>query len=466
MLRLSLAEIAAVTGGKILQGEPGLTLDSVSTDSRRIGGGELYVALRGLRFDGHDFVADAAVRGAAAVLIQRDVPLPGEVAAVRVEDTLPALQALARHNRRVCGVPAIAVTGSTGKTTAKDMIAAVLAVRFRVLATTGNFNNEIGVPLTLLELNEKHQAAVVEMGMRGPGEIARLASIAEPHGAVITNVGETHIERLGSVENIARAKGEALDFIGKDGFALLNADSPYLAEQAQRCRGRVRFFGTSPAAAIRLLAYQHADGGSRNVVSVDGHEYRLELPVPGRHNAVNALAAIGAGLEMGMDFASIQQGLSRLQLSPMRQAIVDLGGVTVLNDAYNANPASMRAALAVLKEMAGTRPTVAVLGNMFELGERAQAAHYEVGEACAREGVGYLVTVGNLARETARGALENGMAEDRVRPCADNEEALNALKELLKGHEFVLVKGSRGMKMETVVAGLEQWATGQEVETP
>ncbi|MFZ5899368.1 MAG: UDP-N-acetylmuramoyl-tripeptide--D-alanyl-D-alanine ligase [Bacillota bacterium] len=466
MLRLSLAEIAAVTGGEILCGEPGLTLDSVSTDSRQINGGELYVPLRGPRFDGHDFVAEATARGAAAVLIHRDISLHGEIAVVRVKDTLLALQTLAKHNRRACRVPVIAVTGSTGKTTTKDMVAAALAVRFRVLATRGNFNNEIGVPLTLLELNQDHQVAVVEMGMRGPGEIAQLASIAEPHGAVITNIGETHIERLGSVENIARAKGEVLDFIGKDGFALLNAESPYLAEQARRCQGRVRFFGTSPAAAIRLLAYQPADGGSRNTVSVDGREHLLELPIPGRHNAVNALAAIGVGIEMGMDFVSIQQGLMRLQLSPMRQTIIDSGGITILNDAYNANPASMRAALAVLKEVAGTRPTVAVLGSMFELGERAREAHYKVGEACAREGIGYLVTVGDLARETARGALESGMAADRIRPCADNEEALNVLKEILARREFVLVKGSRGMKMETVVAGLEQWAAEQGVETP
>ncbi|MEW6182597.1 MAG: UDP-N-acetylmuramoyl-tripeptide--D-alanyl-D-alanine ligase [Bacillota bacterium] len=455
MLPLTIGETAKVLDAELVRGDPSRIATAVTTDSREVKPGALFFALAGERYDGHHFTGEALDRGAAGVVVSRAVPATGAASVVLlVPDVLAALGKLARYIRRLAGVFLIGVTGSTGKTSTKDVMAAVLAVRYRVLATRGNLNNEIGVPLTLLRLETGHKVAVVEMAMRGAGEIAALADVCRPDAAVITNIGETHLERLGSVRAIARVKGEILDFIPPEGFAVLHDESPFISEEAGRCRGRVVFFGTGSGAAVRLVGYNAADEGGRFRVAAEDREEEYFLPVPGFHNALNAVAAIAVAREMGLTTDEIRDGLSGVRLSDMRSEIRKIGSLTVINDAYNANPASMRAALALLKQMAGGRRRVAVLGNMLELGERAVDAHREVGRAAA-DCADVVVAVGDLAQGIAAGAVSAGVSAGKVFPCADAASAAAVLKSVLRGDEVVLVKASRGMHLETVVSALE-----------
>jgi len=455
-----IGKVAEVIGACLLQGDPGIPVSGVSTDSRSVRAGELFFALRGERHDGHDFAAQAVDRGAAGVVVSRPLSLAAGAGVLLVEDTLKALQTLAAWWREACRVPVVGVTGSTGKTTTKDMIAAVLGVRMPVWKTPGNLNNEIGLPLTLLGLEPGTGVAVVEMAMRGPGEIATLCDIARPTAGVVTNIGETHLERLGTVDAIARAKGELLAAIGPEGFALVHAESPYAEREAARCRGRVRYFGRRPGVDFRLVDWRPEGYGTRFTAEVAGRAAECALPVPVEHNVLNALAAIGVGFEMGLSTDEIAEGLRRVSLSAMRLEIRPWGRGEIINDAYNANPASTRAALAVLSGLAGGRTRVAVLGDMLELGPRAEAGHREVGEAAARH-ADYLVAVGDLSRYTAEGALAAGLPPERVFWCADREQAAGVLQDLLRGDELVLVKGSRGMRMEEIVARLTAFEGAQ-----
>ncbi|MCL6636155.1 MAG: UDP-N-acetylmuramoyl-tripeptide--D-alanyl-D-alanine ligase, partial [Peptococcaceae bacterium] len=374
---------------------------------------------------------------------------------ILVRSTLDALQRLARHNREKCGVPVIGITGSTGKTTTKDILAAILEARLAVVRTKGNLNNEIGLPLTLLTMDRACRAAVVEMAMRGPGEIDALCRIARPTAAVITNIGETHLERLGSVSNIAAAKGEILEHVPPQGFALIHRDSPYADREARRCRGRVITFGAAENADIFPLDIERVKGGSRFTAVIGGAKKDFFLPLPGRHNVINALAAIGAAIELGLTAEQAAEGLAAAVPTGMRLEISECGGITVIDDAYNANPASTMAALATQAELAAGRRRVAVLGSMFELGPRAVAGHREVGGQAASLGVDFLITVGDLAGEIAGGARDAGMPPERIARCGENREAVRILEKLLKKGDVVLVKGSRGMKMEQIVEFLK-----------
>lgn len=447
-------------GGCLTQGDPQRTVTRVATDSRTLKPGDLFIALTGERFNGHEFARRAVDAGAVGAIVSRDVELPPPAAVVMVPDTLDALQKVAAWNRAALSIPVVAVTGSTGKTTTKDFIAAVLGRGRPVVATRGNHNNEIGVPLTLLEMDETTGAAVIEMGMRGPGEIDLLSQLAAPTAAVITNIGEAHVERLGTIENIARAKTEVLAHLPRSGFAFLHADSPFLRAAARRVQARVLYFGEDTGADYRLAEYRSVGGDCFFQACCRGTLFDFRLPACGRHNAVNALAAVGVGLELGMDVETVAEGLASARLSPMRQAVVRAGGLTIINDAYNANPASVKAALSMLREMAGNTGRVAVLGDMLELGSRSTVGHKDVGAACAEAGLHLLVTVGVLAREIARGAREAGMAGANIVSCAATEDAVAVLRERLAGRETVLVKGSRGMRMEEVAVGLETAGIG------
>lgn len=454
MIPLTLNEIARVTGGEVLFGAPGVIFRSVSTDTRTIKKGNLFFALCGERYDAHRFLVQATAAEAGGLVVSNRLGLPYGMPAILVDDTLAALHALAAFNRKRSGAIVVGVTGSTGKTTTKDMLAAVLGTRLRTLKTAGNFNNEIGLPLTLLELDERHDAAVVEMAMRRPGEIDALCRLAGPTGAVITNIGETHLEPLGNVSNIASAKGEILDHISPGGFALLHAESPFIKREATRCRGKVVFFGTDRHAGVRAENIRLENSGSRFDAVMGKERYSFLLPVPGRHNVINALAAIGAGREMGLTVEEIARGLSKVSLTGMRLEVIEAAGMKIINDAYNASPVSTKAALQVLKDLAGARRTVAVLGNMLELGPRSEEGHREVGETAAGLGLDCLVTVGDLAVSIYEGALEAGLQGGRAFQCADNAEAVKALKGFLQEGDVVLVKGSRGMKMEQIVRSL------------
>ncbi|OAT81812.1 UDP-N-acetylmuramoyl-tripeptide--D-alanyl-D-alanine ligase [Desulfotomaculum copahuensis] len=452
MKKMSLGEAARAAGGRLCRGDAGREVASVCTDTRRLTPGQLFFALRGERYDAHQFVQQAVDSGACGVVVDRPVEIAGPAAVIQVADTLAALQQLARYNRDNYRVPVIGVTGSTGKTSTKDMITAVLSGRFSTLKTTGNRNNEIGLPLTLLEMDGGCDAVVLEMAMRGPGEIAALCRVARPTAAVITNIGEAHFERLGSVDNIARAKGEILDAVPADGFALLHRESPFIEREAARCRGKVLFFGTAPGADIRAVDVRAEGTGSRFTLLLAGAQVEVYLPLPGRHNVENALAAAGAGWMLGLPPAVVADGLARAAGGEMRLEIIRHRGMTIINDAYNANPASALAALDVLAETPARR-RVAVLGDMLELGGRAVPGHRETG-AVAASRADYLVAVGELARHIVEGALTAGLPAGRLSLCPSNAAAVALLRGLLTEGDAVLIKGSRGMQMEEIVRGI------------
>lgn len=451
MKSMTIAEIANKTNAGILQGDSSGWVRAVSTDSRSISEGDIFFALRGERHDAHEFAAAAAKAGASGIVVSRLVHgLPAGIPVLLVKDTLLALQNLAGYNRAQYELPLVAVTGSAGKTTTKDIIAAVLAVKYNTLKTTGNFNNEIGLPLTLLNLNSQHQAAVVEMAMRGPGEIDFLCRIARPTSAVITNIGEAHFERLGSVENIAQAKGELLEHIDSSGFAVLNAHSPYIRCQAARCRGKVLFFGETPEAELRARNIYLEKHGMSFDLEVDDMHTKIQLPLPGKHNVFNALAAIGVGRELGLSIKQIKKGLGHIPSSGMRLEITNVEDITLINDTYNANPASMLEALSVLAQVAGNRRKIAVLGDMLELGGFSVPGHNLVGEAVFSSGVNCLVTVGSLAPRIAAKARESGFPPQNIWECVSGREAVDVLEKLLVPGDVLLVKGSRGMCMEKI----------------
>lgn len=454
MKTMTVGEVYRAIGGRLLQGDQDVKICRVSTDTRQMQPGDLFFALRGERYDAHDFLDRAVAGGAGGLVVSRDVEVDPRVPVIRVGDTLAGLQSLAAYNRRQYSVPVVGITGSSGKTTTKDMTAAVLETRFNVLATRGNLNNEIGLPLTLLNFSAGHGAAVVEMAMRAPGEINALCLLARPTCAVITTIGVAHLERLGSVENIARAKGEILDHIAPDGFALLPGDSPHAREQAKRCHGRILYFGLDPGLEVYARDLRREGTGNRFTAVMEDARCDISLPLPGLHNVKNALAAAGVGLMLGLSPEEVAAGLSRVTLSAMRLEIARGRDFTLINDAYNANPESTCAALQSLAELAGSGRRVAVLGDMLELGPGAVDGHRQAGAAAKKYEVSLLVTVGEQSRETAAGARQAGLSGGAVVTCRDNAEALAALQERLQPGDVVLVKGSRGMRMEEIVRGL------------
>lgn len=449
MAEFTLDQVLAATGGSLKGLSAATAFSGVSTDTRTLKAGDLFVALKGEKFDAHDFLDKAAAAGAAGVVVHNDaVAVPRGVTAVLVADTLVALQELAGYHRRRFTLPVVGITGSNGKTTTKDMVAAVLASRFKVLKTEANFNNDIGLPLTLLNLDASHTAAVVEMGMRGGGQIARLAAVARPTVAVITNVGETHVEVLGSIDNIAAAKGELVEAIGADGLAILNADQPLVAAMQAKTPARKLFYGLGPAADVRAVNVAIGRRETAFECQAAGGSFAVTLPAVGRHNVYNALAAIAAGLGLGLSHDEIRSGLATFAASPMRLHIETIGDYTVINDAYNASPLSMHAAIDTLRTVAPGR-MVAVLGDMLELGEMAEATHKRVGEELADAGVQVVITVGHFARYIAAAALAGGV--DVTVACGGHAEAQEALRKLLRPGDMVLIKGSRGMKMEKML---------------
>lgn len=451
---MTLRHAADLLGGQLRGAD--VTFASVSTDSRTLPAGALFVALRGDRFDGHDYLAQVRDAGAAAALVDRvyegDAPLP----LACVDDTADALGALAAHWRRQFAIPVIAVAGSNGKTTVKEMIAACLRAHFgeaAVLATAGNLNNHIGLPLTLLCLRDAARAAVVEIGMNHPGETVRLAAMAAPTVAVITNAQREHQEFMRSVDDVAQEHASLVDSLGRAGVAVLNADDAHLALWRRVAGGRhVRTFGLSEHADVSGQAAQQGVQ-TRLKVRTGGGEADCLLRVPGVHNARNALAAIAAATAVGVPLETCVQALSRFSAVKGRlQVWMAANGTTVLDDSYNANPDSVRAAVDVLAGAAG--PTALVLGDMGEVGEKGLAFHREVGAYAASRGIGSLLTLGELAAHASvafgKGAIHYGSMD----------ALLAALRDVLTPAHTVLVKGSRFMRMERVVAALVPVADG------
>jgi UDP-N-acetylmuramoyl-tripeptide--D-alanyl-D-alanine ligase len=455
VIPLTLREVAAVTGGRLLDGDPDATATGVAVDSRVVRPGDLFVALPGGRTDGSLFAAAALQAGAAAT-----VAPPGAVFAgprVEVADPLAALAAVGAAVRARAGARVIGVTGSAGKTTTKDLLAGALATRLRVVANTASFNNEVGLPLTLARIEPDTQAVVVEMGARGPGHIAALARLARPDVGVVLNVGESHLGMFGSREAIAKAKGELVEALPAHGTAVLNADDPQVAAMADRTVAAVLRFGLGPAAAVRAEEVElDGEGRARFRLRTPGGTAEARLPAPGEHLVTGALAAAAAAHVLGLAPDEIAAGLASASLSPMRMQVQRRAdGLTVVNDAYNANPSSVAAALKTLAAL--RRPggrTVAVLGEMAELGEAAAAEHDRVGRLATRLGIDRLVGVGEPGRVMVNAARMEGMWPEEAHAVADPDAAVALLGPTLGPADVVLVKASRVVGLEVVAERL------------
>lgn len=449
MAEFTIEEICTATRGSVQGEAAGVRFQGICTDTRMVQPGDLFIALIGERFDGHEFVKQSLAKGAAGVVIsKKPAEMPAGAVAVMVGNTLKALQDIAQFHRRRFSIPVIAITGSNGKTTTKDLTAAILASKLTVLKTEANFNNEIGLPRTLLNLTKEHQVAVVEMGMRGSGEIAELAAIAEPTAGIVTNVGETHIELLGSLANIAAAKAELVEAVPSQGFVVLNADNAYVKAMSGKAAGKVIFYGIEQPADIQAVQIQVEGLYTTFTCRCYGAAFPVKLPMIGLHNVYNTLAAVAAAWELGLSAQDIQTGLDRFQPSSMRQQIERVGEYIVINDAYNASPLSMAGAITTLQQVAAGR-SVAVLGDMLELGDVAIEAHQRIGRTAAQSGVNAVVTVGALAEHIVIAAREAGIKEAVA--CQNHEDAAMALQKILQPGDTILLKGSRGMKMEKIL---------------
>ena len=456
---MTIREILEAVDGKLLGefSDLDLTVKHVFTDSRNPDPGALFIPLVGERFDGHAFLNEALEGGAAGCFTQREREsyLPGKFY-IKVGSTQKALRDLARHYKQKFRIPFVAVTGSVGKTTTKDMVAAVLGERFKVLKTEGNFNNEVGLPLTLLRLNSNHEICVVEMGMNHFGEIEYLSSIVEPDVAVITNIGDSHIENLGSRENILKAKCEIFSHMDpKKGYVILNGDDPLLEPLRASLPFQSVLVGTAEGLDYRATGVE--SDGEKSVrchVRTPRSGFDVEIPALGNHMLYPTLTAAAVAEHFGMTGGEIARGVLRFAPTQMRMNILKRGdGITILNDAYNANPQSMRAAVEVLSKSGGDYK-IAVLGDMFELGPFAPTLHAGVGAYLGKAGIDCLVAVGELARHIYDAAKDAMVPQ--VYWCETKEEAKPILAELVKPNSTILVKASRGMAFEELVDDLKR----------
>ncbi|KMO85925.1 UDP-N-acetylmuramoyl-tripeptide--D-alanyl-D-alanine ligase [Megasphaera cerevisiae DSM 20462] len=456
MAAFTIPEVERATEGRLLFSvSPGLNFSQVDTDTRTIEAGSLFVALKGENFDGHNFIRQAVEKGAAGVIVSEEreeyAQIPAAVFLVR--DTRRAYQNLARFHRRRFAIPVIAVTGSVGKTSTRNMISTVLSQKFRVLQTEKNFNNEIGLPRTLLQLTSEYEACVVEMGMRGLGQIAELSAIAEPTIGVVTNVGKSHIELLGSQENIAKAKCELVQSLNENGIAVLNQDDPFVAAMADACKGKVVGYGIESNAPIRADRVVCNEKGIRFTCRCFDQMFEAHVAGIGEHNVYNSLAAVAVGRIVGLSEYQMQKGLAEYKGTAMRQELLRMGPYTFINDAYNANPASMTEAVRSLALLTKGRKLL-VLGGMLELGDWTQQEHEKIGREIAEEGMDILITLGEPAGYIAAAARQSGMKN--VYTVTTHEEAAQRLQSVIKPGDTVLVKGSRGFKMEKILPYFER----------
>ena len=452
----TIGQLADLLEDAVIIGNRDTVITGIEHDSRKVQQGTLFVCIPGVHVDGHKFIPQAVAAGASAIVTTReDAEVPQGIAVLRVKELQPALDTIVPyfHDDPARRMRVVAITGSNGKTTTKDLTAAVLSARGPVLKTQANYNNEIGLPLTLLGLRKEHTAAVVEIGMRGLHQIEAMAPIAAPSVGIVTNVGETHMELLGSIENIAKAKSEMVEAIPAGGTVVLNADNPYVAAMRAKAKEGVRVltFGIENEADVRA---KEAD-----IETIGGHETRFAIEwkgrrqsftfaMVGRHNVYNALAAIAAGFALGLTPAEAATGLRNLKATKMRFEVQDVKMYHVVNDAYNASPMSMKAAIETLSELTKGRK-IAVMGDMLELGSVSEEAHREVGRELAEHGFAAVVTRGQMGAFIADGAEAGGVPQ--VFRADSHEAAADYLHKILEPGDTILFKGSRGMQMEKII---------------
>ncbi len=455
----TVATLAEAAGGEILSGNPGAQVRAISTDTREIAPGDCFIALPGENHDGSAFVPDAISKGAGAVIVSERIVLSQDTSAalIRVDDTLYALGELARRHRMKFDIPVIAVSGSNGKTSTKEMIAAIFSRTRKVLKNKGNFNNLIGLPLTLLGLSEEHSVAVVEMGINVPGEMERLAQIGAPTAAIITNIHPAHLKGLESIERIMEEKGKLWKSLGSDGVAVVNLDDPMLSHFAEHINARKITCSLRNVAADVYVCSKIvvSEGNTSFRINAGGFEIPVSLPVMGVHYAQNALAATAAVLSTGASAEEVGAGLSGCTLPPQRMNCLKLrnGGVLV-DDTYNANPCSMIAAVEAVLSASSGSPFVAVLAEMRELGPDSPVLHFEVGRRVGAAKPDRLITLGPLGVEILKGAQAAGLDESLCFHAGDHAEAADFLRRVAPEGAWILVKGSRGMTMEKVVEAM------------
>ncbi|MFO7300897.1 MAG: UDP-N-acetylmuramoyl-tripeptide--D-alanyl-D-alanine ligase [Acidobacteriota bacterium] len=452
---LTAAMVAECTGGRLAVGEPATTFAAVSIDTRTLAPGALFVALAGERFDGHDFVDRAVDAGAAGLLVARLPAAPRDVAVIVVDDTLAALQALGRAVRRASGARVVAITGSAGKTTTKEITAELIAASgARVHRTRGNLNNHIGLPLTLIEMAPGCDVAVVELGMNHAGEIRRLVEIAEPEIRVWTNVGDAHVGHFGSREAVAEAKAEVLEDASGRATVVANADDPLVMHHVRRSPLRRVTFGESSGADVRAVeVVDHGYDGVEARIETPAGAVDVTLPLPGRVNLSNLLAAVAAASECGVPLDVVPAVAARLTPVARRGTSTTLpGGVRVIDDSYNASPAALEAAIAALAATPSDGRRVLVVGEMLELGDRAADLHESCGAAAARAGVSLIAAIGGPAMDRfVEAARRGGVPPSAIHRFVDSRTAAGAVAGLLRPGDVVLVKGSRGTRTDVVV---------------
>lgn len=448
-------EVLLAAKGRLLSGNENDILRGVSTDTRRIKGGELFVAIKGQRFDGHNFILDAVSKGAGGVLVQdgcianSNFKIP-DISIISVADSVTALGDIALFHRSRFSIPIIGITGSNGKTTTKEMLAVILGKRFNTLKNFGTENNQIGVPLTLMRLCSEHNIAVLEMGTNRLGEIRRLSEIARPTVALITNIGPSHLEYLNDTDTVLKAKCEILEHLHEDARLVINADDESLRKL--KAGQRIIRFGFDKSFDFYADKVSIAPDGIN--FSLNG-KHDIKLGILGRHNVYNALAAIAASWDFGVSIDEIKEALGEFRVPNMRMEIKRIGDIMVINDTYNSNPSSMKQAIEALRDMTGKGRKILVAGDMLELGNLSGRFHHLVGRQAAESGIDLIVAVGKLAEHIVRGAQEAGMNEKNIKLYNLTKEACAAVLNLIKKGDTILVKGSRAMKMEQIVEELE-----------
>ena len=449
MRELSLGKIAGAVGGKLKNKHANIKINDVSSDSRAADlSGALFIAIEGERFDGHDFIREAVYKGAACVMSERGLDTSHPV--IVVDSTRRALGDLAAYYRSLFDLHVVAVTGSVGKTITKDMTAQVLSTKYKTLKTEGNLNNEIGLPFTILRLDESYQAAVLELGTSRPGEMRNLGRIARPTVAVITNIGDAHGENFDGREGILRAKAEVLEHLNEKGHIVLNGDDALL-RTVDPGKRRLRYYGTGPDVHYRAVnIVKNGLIGVSCAINYGESQFKVNIPAPGGHMVYNALAAAAVGDVLGLGEAGIKSGLESVRPSKMRMDVLNApGGITVINDAYNASPASVAAAIEVLSGVASRK--VCILGDMLELGHCSERFHGEAGEYAARAGIDLIICAGERSAETYRSALKTSGVDTECFYFEDQGSMIERLPDLTRDGDTVLVKASRGMGFEKTV---------------
>ena len=449
---LTIQEIKKITKGTVVQERVLSTVTGVSIDSRKIKKGNVFIAIKGTRFDGHDFIRKAMRDGATAVVVSKRIVCPSDITVIRVVDTTKALGQIAAWHRKGFRIPVIAITGSTGKTTTKEMVASVLEKRFKVLKNIGTENNQYGVPLTLLKLNSSHQIAVLELGTNQPGDIRWLAKIARPTIGIFTNIGESHLERLKSPAGVLREKAQLIKYMEPGGIIIVNGDDRYLATISKKCKGKkIIRFGFEKDVDYRA---SHVAIRSNQCLDFRVKRNAIKINSAVTHNIYNALAAISCGLACKIRYNDIVAALNHFRFCGGRQEIRKTGRFWLIDDTYNANPMSLKSAIRTLSTFHISCKRIFVCADMLELGPRSVALHRSAGKMIGESGVDVVLTIGRHARYIAQG-LNRFKGNIKALHCRDLGEVQRRLKEFCRPGDAVLVKGSRGMHMERIVKFLK-----------